>query len=378
MSVTGIQIGGAASGVQLVSGTSGQIDVTTTNNIATVTLDAAILARLNSQPVSGGGATQSLLINGGMTVWQRGLTFNLTQAGSLYTADRWQVKLSAANNITVSQSASTNGAWLKLQRTSGTNGTGQVDLGQTLTINRCLGLQGKSITLCFDVYCGANWSATSLNYAILGGQGTANVSALSTGFTSQSTLGANQVSPSQTVQTVSLTVAVPAQVTQLALDLNYVPTGSALTDDSLYISNCSLQIGSTATYIPQDFASTLRACQDYYRKSYPYSTLPGTANCLKGMFFTNYSGSLGVNYALAGPIFDPMIATPTVRTWGFLGNGTNVLSAGDNSLDYAVGSATPYNSLCEKGFDIQNTSGATLTAIFGGFKFHWDCTSELS
>lgn len=384
MSVTGYSSpSNQASGIVQINGTANQIEAVTANQVTTLNLDPALLSTLQALQAKLGmslGIDDNLLYNGPLCVWQRGTNFSLTGPITAYTADRWQIKVAGSEPITASQVMNANGTYaLKLIRTSGSANIGQVDICQSLPVSRSLSAQGQTLTLSFSAQMGSTFSAPNaqITASVIGGTGTSDGSYLSGNFVNPTVLATEAVTLLPTLSSYTLSVTVPSNITQLAVDISYAPEGQAGADDSLTVSHFYLGHNSNPV-LNQDFAHHLKECLPFYQKSYSYSVAPGTLGQYAGMFFAPYSGTLGTNFALPGPLFGtPMRTIPTIQTFNFNTPNSNALSSGDNSVDYSSGSAVPYNTLNEKGFDIQNT-GAGINAVFGGFKYHWTAQSELN
>ncbi len=225
------------------------------------------------------------LVNGDMQVWQRGAggtaTFAVAGGANAYTADRWQMVAGVATNVTVSQQpGATSGSYFaRVQRDAANAGTNPIVLGQTLTRSSSIGAAGKFLTLSFTAYAGANYSAgaNALSAHIVTGTGTTDVSAFTTGFVGTTTLIANPVILTGAAQRFAVTtsVAIPANITQLAVYFGYNGAGVAGANDWFQVSDVQLEVSKTASPFQRlSFWEQIMRCFPYYRKSFDYGTVP--------------------------------------------------------------------------------------------------------
>jgi hypothetical protein len=328
---------------------------------------------------------RNLLINGQPNVWQRGAggaaTFTQSAAGNLYTADRWQLK-TAGTPVTVSQVAGRfpNSYAARIQRTSASTLTSQVDFGQTITRARAVASVGQYIVFSFQAKAGANLSAMP-TAIIYGGTGTTDVSALSTGFTGQSVLASLQ--PALTTSWQAFYFAVPNTIasttTQLAIDFQWIPVGTAGSDDSFYVTENQIEVGQVPTTFEwKDFATTLVDCLPYFQKSYIYSIAPKT-NLAAGNEYFYYPAAAPPNAYKSFNFTAPMISTPSLSVYSYLASASNVLSylTGANTYsDTLTGGAVPV-IITNRSFQISNQTTANFSTTYFNGSIQWLADADL-
>ena len=207
------------------------------------------------------------ILNGDFQVWQRGTTFtDPTGPGNMYCADRWAAFRSAwTAGITVTQqSTQTNSKSIRVQRNSGNASTADMKLSQSFETIEVKKLAGKTVTLQFDVFKGADFSAASSILQVQVVWGTGADGNLGTGFTNTNGATVNQVITSTNTQ-YALTTTIPANATQLAVSFNYTPVGAAGAADYFEITDVQLEEGSIATpFERRPYGFELALCQRYF------------------------------------------------------------------------------------------------------------------
>ena len=323
------------------------------------------------------------LINGNMQIWQRGAGGSASfavNATTAYTADRYQVQSGASTNVTVSQVAdSTSGQFrMRVQRNVGNTGTGAITIAQSLPRSSCSNFGGSYATYSFQALVGANFSAaaSAVTVKVISGQGTSDVSALTTGFTTQ----VSEVSTSQALTTALVTYTfttgqMNSAVSQMAVEITFTPSGTAGTNDYIDIGYMQLEQSAHATfYEHKTFDEYLRECQHYFCKSFAYATAPAQniGNGISEMVFAGTRTAAATNVAptVAWPVV--MRATPTLTTYS-----TN---AATNQV-YDVGSSNPCTAittyvLSDRAHSIYCT-GAATSGIGNILVYNWSADAEL-
>ncbi len=214
------------------------------------------------------------VINSAMQIAQRGTSISVG-AGAPYTLDRWQgFRSGAAAGETVSRQVTgdtTNLPFIqycaRVQRDSGNTSTADLTLSQSFETINSIPFAGKTVTLSFYARRGANYSATSnlINTAIYVGTGT-DQSWISgyTGF-AVAVSAANTLTTSW--QRFTMTGAIGATVTELAINFAATPTGTAGAADFFEVTGVQLEVGSVATpfhTLGGTIQGELAACQRYY------------------------------------------------------------------------------------------------------------------
>ena len=227
------------------------------------------------------------VINGAFDIWQRGTSFS--SAGLLYSADRWTYWRDAyASGITASRQNTgdtinlpASKYCLRIARNSGNTGTGLLYTNQPLTNDDSTTLIGKTVTLSAWIRVGANFSGSSVNMIVRSGTGTDQPVNNMTGAV---TVAGGPKNATQTWQRYTVTGAVPANATQVGIEFNYTPSGTAGAADYFEIANVQLEEGSFATPFRRNSSNLqaeLAACQRYYcRLTGPTGTGIGYGICV--------------------------------------------------------------------------------------------------
>ena len=211
------------------------------------------------------------IINGAMGIWQRGTSFtNVVTPASGYTADRWSGNRGGnASNMNVYQQASTVANFqymMQVTRTAGDTSTQQINTCYTLEVKDSISLAGSPVTFSFYANCGANFSASASAMSITlfnATNGTDNTTPIANG-TNWSYVGST-VTLTTTMQKFTYTATLPANTTQVAIAVAYIPTGTAGANDWYQITGLQLEKGSTATSFDyRPYGTELSLCQRYY------------------------------------------------------------------------------------------------------------------
>jgi hypothetical protein len=243
------------------------------------------------------GQNQNYAINGNMSFWQRGTSFT---SGNpvVYTADRWvhgRDAFAAGGNVTQQAGNGNNSFCARVGRTNGNSNTGRIYLFQLIEIDTVKNMAGKTFTLSWKARKGAGFSAASSNlqatiYTGTGSSQQSSQTVFNSGFTGQAVAAQSNIPITSTssFDTYSLTATLGAGVTQMSIEFNYTPTGTAGTTDYFEVTDVMLNEGSTAqpyTYAANVYASEFALCQRYYEVGRSYDRLdwnPG-ANASAGM-----------------------------------------------------------------------------------------------
>jgi hypothetical protein len=161
-----------------------------------------------------------------------------------------------------------------VQRNPGQTGVGQMWIGQPFSLPQFVSLIGQQICFSFYCSCGANFSAPNVIASLIYGTG-ANAAKLS-GFTAPANLATTTVSaPISTTTRISATGVIPANATQLELNVNWFPVGTAGANDLIIVGGFKLEPGSTpTTYYPPDPYAELAELQTWYWKSFLLGIAP--------------------------------------------------------------------------------------------------------
>lgn len=232
-------------------------------------------------PFHPGANFRDLLDGGDFTVapWQRNIP-GIASSGALstaitstptYFADRWFHVGGASSSIVPSKVSDTSypgyNVALKVQRSTGSDTT-MIQTGQILESVDSIRTQSQYLTFSILAKAGANFSGGALTMSIVGGAGTNQSAAMLAAGTwsSQTTLATQAVTLTGNYQRYTLTTSapVPSTITQLAVLLNFTPSGTAGTDDSFYLLDTQLELGSLASpWERRDVQVELEICQRY-------------------------------------------------------------------------------------------------------------------
>lgn len=212
-------------------------------------------AAQNDNALIGGDAGQNL--------WQRATTGSSVTTTVTYGGpDRWAYWSGTSTAITLTRD-STAAALptgtpydFRLQRTAAQTGIIQSCIAQEIGNGISQYLSGHTVELDFNVYTGANFSATAMNAYITYGTVAAGDEGMqklawglnaggggSTAWTGQTnaTTGAFTGMAASTAYKVAAVATLPATATEVGVELCYTPVGTAGTTDALYFSNIELR-----------------------------------------------------------------------------------------------------------------------------------------
>jgi hypothetical protein len=232
---------------------------------------------------------QNPVINSAMQVWQRGTSIAPVGATD-YTADRWTGYFPTGTTVSRQVTGDTTNLpfiqyCARIQRNSGQTSTTVRQFTQSLETINSVQFAGKTITLSFYARAGANFSSASnlLNARAIWGTGTdQNYTGTYTG----ATLAVNQdATLTTTWQRFSYTGSIGATATEVAMQFQYTPSGTAGANDYFEITGVQWEVGSVATPF-HTYAATIQgelsAAQRYYYRTSGATTYgfggTGTAN----------------------------------------------------------------------------------------------------
>ncbi len=281
-----------------------------------------------------------------------------------YFADRWFHWGASTSSIKPAMYVDTSYAGysqaLKVNRTAASTDTNAINTAQILETADSVRCQGQYLTFSIIAKCGANFSATTnnLTMSIIGSAGTnQSAASLAAGTWSVQTTLATQVvnlQPGYQKFTLTTTNPVPTTMTQLAVQLSFTPVGTAGTDDSFYLLETQLEMGTISSpFERQDIQVVLEICQRYAW------VIPEPANgVLIGAGTT--LGSNVQNFYMATPV--QMLKAPTVTvSAGSFKVAVGAAYAAATSL--AAGATHTVNAIS---LTAANTATAGVGALLGG------------
>jgi hypothetical protein len=256
-------------------------------------------------------AGKNFVINGGMDIWQRGTSF--TNPGG-YTADRWfGSRDSGQNNYSYSQQTSGGITglpnYVRIQRTSGDTQTGSIYFNQSIETTNSYPMANQTVTLSFWAKAGANYSATSnAFYARVLYGATNNIQMYHytggvSNFTTSFTLTTSW-------QKFTYTVTIPSTATQVGVEFQAFPTGTAGANDYVDFAGCQLEIAPQATPFSRaggSIGGELALCYRYYYRTTAYNQTTGSTYGFSQLSTANVASS-------AGQIYLQPIVPVTMRT----------------------------------------------------------------
>lgn len=221
---------------------------------------------------------KNVLINGGMDISQRGVSFvAATSAPTAYTADRWmafRAAYTAAYTVSIVNSPAFQGLGLGVQnalvfqRSNGDTSTQNMNVAYNFETNDVKAFAGRTFTLSWYSFANANLIGVSETIAVYWGTGTD--SNIAVGLTNQALLisksyvmGASGPYAGWTRNSVTFTV--PATATQLSLLWSHVPSGTAGASDYFAFAGAQMELGTVATpFEVVNRNDTLVRCNRYY------------------------------------------------------------------------------------------------------------------
>jgi hypothetical protein len=219
-------------------------------------------------------AGKNTIINGGLDIWQRGTSVSQAASSQVYTADRWNSLVQASTASTISRQATSDTTNLpniqycvRVQRNSGQTGTGVMYFANSLETVNSIPFTGKAVTVSFYARKGANYSPTSSALAVYLWNGTGTDQQVNSSYTGANIVGSVTATLTTTWQRFTFTGTVPTNSTELAIQAQMTPTGTASTNDYYEITGVQLELGSTATTFSRaggTIQGELAACQRYY------------------------------------------------------------------------------------------------------------------
>lgn len=224
--------------------------------------------------VATGSAFPKNLIDGGdftVNPWQRGTSISGIAASIVYVPDRFFIVGAAASvsaigtRVAFSSVAGFSQAFT-FGRSSTASSLSAITAGQVLESADSIRTQGQQVTLSFWAQTGANYSGGNLGVTLAQGNGTDQgaLSAVNAQWTAQTNVVSATQALTGTMTRYSFTGTVSSATTQLAVLLNYTPTGSAGAADNVLLQGIQLEIGSIATsFEHRDVEVELALCQRY-------------------------------------------------------------------------------------------------------------------
>ena len=214
---------------------------------------------------------RNIIINGDMSIAQRGTSFTGITSTQTYTLDRWFGRSFSSSSMSVSQSTDVPDTFLysaKCQKPSGQSAS-IMRFEQPFETNNIVYLRGQKVTVSFYAKKGADYSPTddALPIALYSGNGTERARNI-TAFDNEAANINTSVTLTSTWQRFSVTSStLPSDLSQLALQFQPTTTVTAGADESFFITGVQLEAGQTASefeFLPVD-VNQQRCFRYYYR-----------------------------------------------------------------------------------------------------------------
>ena len=219
---------------------------------------------------------KNYLINGDCAINERNAGSLTLSTTAQFPVDRFFVRRSAGSTGATairSTSSALEGfpGFIRLQRTSGNTATDTLYVGQTIETVTSRTLQNKSVTFSFYARKGANYTGASdaLQVRVFTGTGT-DQTGLGTGYTGTATPISGNATLTTSWQRFAFTATLSTTATQIQALVQYVPVGTASTNDYFDITGFQLETGSTATPFALagggQYGLELNLCRRYYER----------------------------------------------------------------------------------------------------------------
>lgn len=225
---------------------------------------------------------KNLIIGGDISVnpFQRGITFTVVGAAKNYTMDRfWHTRGAGAAFQAVQQPTVPADPGfpltLILQHIAADASASPYTFATDLKSIDSKRLAGRTVTLTIRGIKSGTFTPTAMTLSLLSGTGTDQT--LFTGYTGQTLLAQIDLTQLPAVQSnLSVTVAVPATVTQLGVQIGIVPTAAAAgVNDYIGIQHIQLEDSTVFTgFERKSAAQTLFDCQEFFWKTFAPATVP--------------------------------------------------------------------------------------------------------
>ena len=215
------------------------------------------------------------VLNSAFSVWQRGTSISLPASSyNVYTADRWTTATGVNQACTVSRQATGDTTNLpniqyaaRYQRNSGQTGTGAITFLTCAETINSIPLAGKTVTFSYYARAGANYSPASNALSAYIATGTGTDQNVYVAYTGTATPLSGNATLTTTWQRFTATGTFASTATEYYIAFQWVPTGTAGTNDYFEVTGVQIDIGSVAlpfrTNAPT-LQGELAACQRYY------------------------------------------------------------------------------------------------------------------
>jgi hypothetical protein len=272
--------GGGTSGaitVGILSGTTsnlGAVQLSTSTSSTSTSLAATASAVKEAYDLANRPASSNPIINSSMQVAQRGTTFT-NIFSSNYTLDRWLAFRGAAKLYNVSQQVTADTTNLpfiqycaRVGRPSGNTDLQTIYYTQSIETVNSRPFAGKVVTLSFYARSGANYSAASSALTVELTTGTGTDQNMINGFTGAASPISTSATLTTTWQRFTFTSStLSSSMTELGVNFNYTPVGTAGADDYFEMTGVQIDVGSVALPFRTagvSYQEEVAMCQRYF------------------------------------------------------------------------------------------------------------------
>lgn len=268
---------------------------------------------------------RNFFINGSCLISQRATSFVNVQTTLVQCLDMWSAwKGAATNGMTVSQVAgasTADGAYypnlVRVARAAANTDISQTSIALIIPQIEMRRLAGKTVTLSYVARAGANFTSFNggpnpkFSTGTVADEGSA---ALKAGTWTGLSLRYSQTQAITTTLTrYSASFTIPAGALEGAFQISNVPVGTAGANDYFEIGGLQLELGATATTFEMPpFETERQRCLPFFRKSFPYSTVPAqNTGSTAGAYF---AVSMAAVFGAQMPLNPEMYTTSPVLT----------------------------------------------------------------
>lgn len=215
---------------------------------------------LSYNPISGlPTGFKNAIINGSFRKWDYATTYTLTNSVAYGSANRWAVVGPNSAGIFNRDTSITAGLGFqynaKLGRNSSSASTTAIAMAQALESINSIPMAGQTVTLSYYAKAGANYSSSGSSLSVKLSTGTGTDQSAANLVAGSWTSAANAISATDTLTTswqrFAHTVTLGSSITQLGVQFGYTPSGTAGSDDNIYITGIQLELGQFATAFEQ-------------------------------------------------------------------------------------------------------------------------------
>jgi hypothetical protein len=339
-------------------------------------------------------ANKNLIINGAMTVAQRGTSaFSISTAGNTYTLDRWRANASGGGVFSVQQDSDSPTGFIESSKITVTTADSSIGSSDFYHFRQTIegynfsslgyGASGaKTMTISFYVKSSVTGVYNVLFRNNAGNRGYLTTYAINSANTWERktiTVEGDVTGTWPTDNTGSLIISysfggnATATTNQWGTAIDEKSSGTidliATLNATWYITGVQLELGDTDTpFEHRNFGDELARCQRYYEKSYEQGTNPAT-NTYVGVFTvggsatgstTSYIGGFGVKY------MTEKRSTPTVVVYDKVGNSGKIqrwqLGVANSDNNVVI-----IDSPSATGFHAYSPSGANASGLLGHY-----------